>query len=1030
MVLIALRCWANAPTIYSAPANESPVRADPDDLLLLAGYGFQSGDTAVYRKLADTTRPLLPPNDIPSSSTEVLGVAQIVSVADAPYSLTIHLPAVMTTDQSYAIWVVNRGGEWSNAVKINDARPLWITPDEAYSGGPLAALPRVLKLVGRNLQPAPGAATRVRLVGASATFTLPVQKDQDPSAAIVRYVARVELPASMPAGPYRVEVSRDDVSWVSLADPFRQSAQVLNVLPNPAPPARFPVGAYTFGACHPGGTRCPAVRGNCLAEAADDDDQTLCIAAAITAAGAAGGGVVEFAAGTWKMNDPGLWNPGQSFSSKQVSLDGLLVPEGVSLGGAGPAVTTLVRGTEWDIHMPSFALRGHNAVSGLKFRDARTYQSRDEGSAIISLGPRWERANSYEPAGQNTVSHVAIFNNIFDKPFYAIGGGGLAIDHLFVTDNLFGAFKVALFWEGFAANTRFRYRYSDSIVAHNKFFPGSYLDTGVRQGTMATALSGGYRIDFSDNVADGTSTDFFYRPDQDAKGWRAGYFWAMHDNVEMLLVSQNSVTCSGDKDGDGEAIAYDNNHNRPGFLPLAVPVLSATSDPVARSSTITVQGSLLQTQRTYGMSIDVRPVTAHYLGDWLQVVQGPGVGQTRKIADIRTGSNAQGETVTVTVSPAFDVLPQTNSWVTDGRLIWQAYTIGNVIDQRTPCLKSNRTRRAGGLITLDAQTADSVVEGNTQYDTSGISLASQFERLDARAGVEYLSAFVHSFDEIRGNVINGAYDEFDRTPPAEYGIAVLFAATPDTEPPPVMSYGLSISHNVIGDASGPRGAISLNQGWYTGPPSRKLSGVTPWMMADATLIFKNTVTARAGVGVGISADNRNTPIEWRSVLYGNLCRGEPIQAPRLIDRGTETVRVCPSATPDSCECKGGLSELSVTATSAANTVPVGHTAAYTLIVANHGPDTATEVTLSVEPPAGLRIDSIAGDRTECVVEDPNVNLCHLGNIRAGASVSLSVRGKIEALGPSKIIFSVAHQEADVNPANNGVAITTYGLAEQ
>ncbi len=37
---------AAAPQLYHQAAYESPVRGDPDDLLLLAGYGFEADDTS------------------------------------------------------------------------------------------------------------------------------------------------------------------------------------------------------------------------------------------------------------------------------------------------------------------------------------------------------------------------------------------------------------------------------------------------------------------------------------------------------------------------------------------------------------------------------------------------------------------------------------------------------------------------------------------------------------------------------------------------------------------------------------------------------------------------------------------------------------------------------------------------------------------------------------------------------------------------------------------------------------------------
>ena len=54
----------------------------------------------------------------------------------------------------------------------------------------------------------------------------------------------------------------------------------------------------------------------------------------------------------------------------------------------------------------------------------------------------------------------------------------------------------------------------------------------------------------------------------------------MNDSHEMLLISGNSASCTGDKAGDGEAIALDNNANTFG-LSAASPVLAATQDTAA-----------------------------------------------------------------------------------------------------------------------------------------------------------------------------------------------------------------------------------------------------------------------------------------------------------------------------------------------------------------------------------------------------------------------------------------------------------------
>ncbi|HEY0799375.1 MAG TPA: hypothetical protein VGD54_00920, partial [Steroidobacteraceae bacterium] len=111
------------------------MRADPDDLLMLAGYGFGKDDVVVYEAVADTRRALKPPAQVPMQSTADKGVAPIVSVANVPDSLTIKLPGVLRVGQTYGLWVRTARGEWSDAIMINDARPLWISPAYVYATG-------------------------------------------------------------------------------------------------------------------------------------------------------------------------------------------------------------------------------------------------------------------------------------------------------------------------------------------------------------------------------------------------------------------------------------------------------------------------------------------------------------------------------------------------------------------------------------------------------------------------------------------------------------------------------------------------------------------------------------------------------------------------------------------------------------------------------------------------------------------------------------------------------------------------------
>jgi hypothetical protein len=167
------------------------------------------------------------------------------------------------------------------------------------------------------------------------------------------------------------------------------------------------------------------------------------------------------------------------------------------------------------------------------------------------------------------------------------------------------------------------------------------------------------------------SATYLQNPATNVKGWRAAHFWSMDGNIEMSLVSQNKATCTGDKDGDGEGIAYDNNRNRTGFESVATPVIAATNTATG-SSTVTVQNQLIG-------------AASSWVGDWVQVVQGSGLGQARKIVAVATGAQNGVATTRLTVAPAFDVLPDSSTQAEVGELFSWCTHPATSPDQRVPC---------------------------------------------------------------------------------------------------------------------------------------------------------------------------------------------------------------------------------------------------------------------------------------------------------------------------------------------------------
>jgi hypothetical protein len=280
------------------------------------------------------------------------------------------------------------------------------------------------------------------------------------------------------------------------------------------------------------------------------------------------------------------------------------------------------------------------------------------------------------------------------------------------------------------------------------------------------------------------------------------------------------------------------------------------------------------------------------------------MGQVRKIHSYRIDPTT-GE-VRFSVSPAWDVPPvATLSRASIAREFWQTYTVGNTVDHRRPlCAKSNRGRPKGGVIGLWAQTADSVVEGNRQYDTDGILLQQAYSAVDPACKTCASATNFQTFVEIRGNTVDGEY-RWDSACSLS-GILGSYAASPTPRsPPPVLSYGVSISHNTIARADGDRGgAIDFLSTWYKGPAPYR------WPLVDNLLVHHNTLRDIDGAPprdqcgyhqterIGIKLDGPDNVV--RTVLYANIC--EHVAKP-LSDLGSGTVRVCaddPGA--ESCEC--------------------------------------------------------------------------------------------------------------------------------
>jgi hypothetical protein len=241
------------------------------------------------------------------------------------------------------------------------------------------------------------------------------------------------------------------------------------------------------------------------------------------------------------------------------------------------------------------------------------------------------------------------------------------------------------------------------------------------------------------------------------------------------------------------------------------------------------------------------------------------------------------------------------------REYWQAMIIGNTVDQRQPrCLKSNRNRPKGGNISVWGQSADTVVADNSQFDTDGIVFEQKYGADDAACPECRALTSMPAFLEIRNNLIVGEYDWASAC--SLSGITGSYSASPGpNSTPPLLSFGVSISHNRIEHADSLYGgAISLVPTWFSGPPGHARA------LLQGVIIDHNVIQNVAGPGpraaCGYAQDGRygiylhgERHVEG-TVLYRNAC--EDVTNP-LRDNGVHTTRLCDIRDAKSCECRNG-----------------------------------------------------------------------------------------------------------------------------
>ncbi len=947
-------CLASGPALYANPRYESPVRGDPGDVLLLAGSHFDLTTTlVVYQAISDTTQPLLAPSTLPAAQTATEG--NITPLSRDDNALSVVLPSVMTAGQSYALWAATPdsacAGEYdfSNGVLINDARPMWVTPGPlanaaqpsypyVYSTANRPGIGRLVKIVGRNLQPAPGQQTQVRFTASElAPIILTAADDGDPATQIERYVAKVTLPATMPlsnnqATTYEIAVSRDGVSWVPL------TSTQLTVLPDPA--ARTTANSFypsdygdAVNACSP-----------CDAPGDPGSDDTLCITRAIHAARQYAAqnrttGNVVFRAPACPNGQPATWivaancNPNNAgvlhdsyFGAPYdacYNYWGIIVPEGVNLI-ADNAKTQATIETEQGYDEPlidAATTAGQCGAVGTACTTDSDCCGQGNAQVCMQEGPPGHRDGKCENRevsrqylfnlkGNNIVqglrfhdAYKASFATILapDGPItfvsspasqaLLVAGNDMTITNNFFDDMYAGiqSYPVSL-PDGLSGNmdlviTGNKFGcwlagmglgavVEDGVLANNTFWPGAYL------ATLAGSELGGQRWDISSNLLDGTNS--IAKPDGSLPaysapyiGWRAGFFFPTFSSQEDLLVAQNRFDCVGTRPyQDGEAISTDSNGDIAG-LRSGQPVISV---PAPTGTQVTIGWPASRNPADAGAPND-------YKGRWLRVDYGPGLGQARKI----TGVSTTATTITFTISPALDVVPVAGqSRIIVGNQIWQMNIVDNLVDDTCSTQIADISTlhpSSTGEIGVYSGGVDVAIDSNHQIDTAGLSLWSQYVDFTTTTGAGSYPAYQtpQYFVEIRGNTIQGQFggpQNPQNIVGSGIGLYTLSGTLLDGIPqdnPNDPGFGVSISHNTLID-------IAMSRFDLNGAQSAAIA-LVPEQAGDQsnspgyvdTLVFANHINGTtASTGGALSSAISNGARYTTAVGEPNYPRGTVI----------------------------------------------------------------------------------------------------------------------------------------------------------
>jgi hypothetical protein len=443
------RLYDSDPGIFTALPSQATITASPVVLKVSDGVApgrtFSINGEGLYSNGADV-----------AIAPDTYGQAPTTPPADA-----LHLPLIQTDKDThfivtrlpsgsvsgvYNVWAANSLG-WSQCVKLNAARALFMSDYEAYNGVDI-------EVVGRNFDQSEFGgmrATRVRLNGGcGVTFEVPI-KELNPYH--VTFTVGDQAP-----GTYCVEVSNDNgVNWSRLA-----SGQTLTVLAAPAAGAD-PLGLGVSWAKDFRWTNVFNVT-NYGANPNDTNDDTAAVQSAANAAENSGGGVVYFPNGNYYLQSlslgAGVVLEGQSQLNTKLFYNGpgggffIQSKGGNSLGG-----------------IPK--LQG---VARLSILLSQPYNINSRPDMIINLGDQW--GNMVSDQNLRTANRLFIAGVNLDYPYNigdssgshgrrGIGAIWIGKERVLMKDNHF---------TGWGANNLVTFLNQYCILKNNRFeFASGYV---------------------------------------------------------------------------------------------------------------------------------------------------------------------------------------------------------------------------------------------------------------------------------------------------------------------------------------------------------------------------------------------------------------------------------------------------------------------------------------------------------------------------------------------------------------------------